>query len=386
MTCQPTLSHFVDARSQFIALGVGGIVGRCGAHSAVSSLSPPLLSLIGRDWVAFPARHVVVDLGDDDTAVNGYWTTHVFVEFSVSPTMGVVDRPAAVSDFGRNRACTFHGWVGPKSAGNRFPLLVYVDPQGAMSIEVIDRRPSSTSSNNSSSSSNCVATVMQRGSAGATWAANGRWVVMVQKGSGSESMKLWDFGGIQAGRVAASCEFPLPGKVVSLAFLGGGSLAVKLASRSVAVIDLIETMEWKELSVTRQFTVPLDAGRPWCPMWCWGGKVFSTTYRNDHIVCVTTGERAAIKPPPGPIGTSCQVEPIGGPYFTVSEVGKSTPRRVFSVIEPPQVCHGYGCGVLFGAELALQSSEGEIQVMDAPSGRVILKMATPKYYVHSVSS
>ncbi|KAH3760594.1 hypothetical protein Pelo_7573 [Pelomyxa schiedti] len=64
-------SVYLDALGQFVALGAGVIVGRCGAASDVSSLTPPLLSLIGRDWVMQPNRRILFSVGRDTSAGPG---------------------------------------------------------------------------------------------------------------------------------------------------------------------------------------------------------------------------------------------------------------------------------------------------------------------------
>ncbi|KAH3731973.1 hypothetical protein Pelo_17193 [Pelomyxa schiedti] len=285
----PTFCGVIDARSQFIALGVAGIVGRCGAHSAVSSLSQPLLSLIGRDWIVFPARRSVVQLVDSG------WKTTLFVEFSVSPTMGLVDHPTA-GDFGGKTMKKFHGWVGPKSAGTRFPLIGSVD-----SLQVTDRNWKPGSSwelvlNNTRSvmSTNVVACVMWGGTVfGSAWAEIEKAVVTYS-------------------------EVPVPWQVVKMVFVGDDALAVLHESptgRAVDVIDLAGTMQHKELRVTRKFTLATDECQFGNPVWCWHGRLYTTTNRDQHIVCVTTGERIRL-----PGVNRRPLCPVGGPYFKLSEL------------------------------------------------------------------
>ncbi|KAH3760302.1 hypothetical protein Pelo_7877 [Pelomyxa schiedti] len=376
------ISKCFDARSQFIALGVGGIVGRCGAHSAVSSLGPACLSLIGRDWIVFPAKHVVIELMNDKL------TMYVFVEFSVSPTMGVVDLPA-VADLGSksgHRLWKLCGWVGPKSAGTRFPLLSLIDGVGALTMGVFDKKGSWSGSNDSESVSggnnvsmpnNVVAFMFQNETKYPVWAARGRWVVVVKRHSREglglkfDALTLWDFSGIESG-LQKSTEIPVPWQVVKLQFLDDDSLVVLNEAgtgRAVVVIDLVAISERKELRVLSQFTLGPDEGLSgYHPVWCWGGKVYTTTIRNDHLVCVTTGERHEL------LKCTGELVPIGGPFFTLTEklANAKQGKEVYSVMAPTKACFSHVpshfCLMLFGNELAVKEEAGEIQVIDVESG------------------
>ncbi|KAH3731972.1 hypothetical protein Pelo_17192 [Pelomyxa schiedti] len=385
---QITFGGVIDARSQFIALCVGGIVGRCGAHSAVSSLSQPLLSLIGRDWIVFPARRSAIMLIDFG------WTISLFVEFSVSPTMGLVDRPAVV-DYGE-RITQFRGWVGPKSAGTRFPLMTSAD-----NLQVIDRnwKPGSSlelvlNNTRSMRSTNVVVSVLSYGN---LVAAKWRWVLNVKECRGGEhALELWDFGQIERG-VVSNAEVSWQLKVMKMVFLGDDSLAVLHkgpTGRAVDVIDLAGTMQHKELRVVSRFTLATDEGfSEYCPafcgnpMWCWRGKVYTTTDRDEHLVCVTTGERILLPLPPGIKWRT--LLPVGGPYFALHEECTSNTVEVFSVMDPTKVCFTHIQSTLytmFWNEIAVTEEGTAFQVVDAPSGLLIFTITTSsKLRIQSLS-
>ncbi|KAH3743299.1 hypothetical protein Pelo_15292 [Pelomyxa schiedti] len=118
------------ARSQFIALGAAVIVGRRGHNNSTvvpaSTLTPPVLSLIGREWVVFPAKRIAIDLtsaagvGGDGGGGTDDDDHHELITLSVSPTLGLVDAPrvAHVGSLATNEFC---GWVGPAHSDDTQP-------------------------------------------------------------------------------------------------------------------------------------------------------------------------------------------------------------------------------------------------------------------------
>ncbi|KAH3732148.1 hypothetical protein Pelo_17022 [Pelomyxa schiedti] len=93
----PTVEVHIDARSQFVALGVGVIVGRCGSRSHVRALTPPDLTHIGREWVVVPQSGGGINLTISQQYYD--WFAHYDRHlprnafFTISPTLGLVSAP-----------------------------------------------------------------------------------------------------------------------------------------------------------------------------------------------------------------------------------------------------------------------------------------------------
>ncbi|KAH3731974.1 hypothetical protein Pelo_17194 [Pelomyxa schiedti] len=308
------------------------------------------------------------------------WTISLLVEFSVSPTMGLVDRPAVVY-YGEN-IVQFRGWVGPKSAGNR-------NWKPGSSLELVLNNTRSVMSTN---------VVVAGLGYGGNLATNGRWVVIDKECVlGGQALALWDFGQIERG-VVSNAEVLWQLEVVNMVFLGDDSLAVlhKVPTgRAVNVIDLVGTMKHKEMRVVSQFTLATtnDPVFGVNPMWCWGGKVYTTTDRDEHLVCVTTGERILLPLPPGI--KRRRLLPVGGPYFALSEECTPNTVEVFHVVDPTKVCFTHiqpphivfwnGLGVVC-LPCSEQEHEFKCQVIDVASGLPLFTMTTSvELLVQSVS-
>ncbi|KAH3714570.1 hypothetical protein Pelo_18920 [Pelomyxa schiedti] len=189
------IHHHISARSQFIALGAGVIVGRCGGTSPVSTLTPPLLSQLGREWVAAPSRsadgavQVVIDLV---RTTGAFVPPHSYFSFAVSPTLGIVGTPFSVETLCDGRR-EFHGWVGPESTGTRFAVMsVFTD---------------------------CRMVVLDTERSDARWAV--AFPVRLEL-----AMTLWNFDSIERGEVTCAPDISLPWRVENMAFDGDCSLVI----------------------------------------------------------------------------------------------------------------------------------------------------------------
>ncbi|KAH3762556.1 hypothetical protein Pelo_5589 [Pelomyxa schiedti] len=286
--------------------------------------------------------------------------------------MGVVDRPAVV-DYGKH-IFQYRGCWAKVSRDQKWK------PGSSWEL-VLNNSPGVRRC------SNVVATVPGYGN---SLAVRGRWVVNDEEWTlGGHALGLWDFGEIERG-VVSNAAIPWQLEVVNMVFLSDDSLAVMHqvpTGRAVDVIDLAATMQHKELRVVSRFTIGPEQSGPF-PMWCWGGKVYTATDRYEHLVCATTGERTQLPAPPG---LSCRaLHPVGGPYFTLTELFSGRTVEVFSVVEPTKVCFRYfpkqPCNMTFWNELALREEGTEFQVSDLASGLPIFTMTTGvRLFVQSVS-
>ncbi|KAH3743308.1 hypothetical protein Pelo_15301 [Pelomyxa schiedti] len=337
------INNVTYARSQFIALGVGVIVGRCGRSSSVTTLTPSSLSHIGREWVVFPARHVVigaaVDFAQSGTKPRG------LLRFSVSPTLGVVGEPATIDigEFG-GVGNDFLGWVGPLSHNGvpRFALalgggrkLSVVDTEGRVCTKMIG-------------AAQCPY--------GCHIYTSWRWVVLIQSWW-SRAISLWDCAGIEGGIVTSVENIALPDCLCRVAFNGDGTLIVSLEDHVIA-IDLEATFAQKRLVSS---PVPTCASEVHFEGYienviCWKGMTYVIPFseKKGFLMCLGTGQRT-----PLPEGTA-EAKPIGGPYFVVTRAEGPSGTCVYSVVEP--------------AKVLFRHQHGAIEVIDAVSGFVVFKL------------
>ncbi|KAH3714519.1 hypothetical protein Pelo_18971 [Pelomyxa schiedti] len=296
-----------NARDQFIALGVGVIVGRCGLHngSPVSALTPPLLSCIGQEWIVTPARLVVVELASRLSS-----DAKEFVRFGVSPTLGLVGRPTMI-DFGRkNKVRWFYGCVGPQaSAGNRFALTMAqpADRSRPQMLAVIDTSGRGEDVRLCDWLDACW-----------PWCNNRRWVaVLTECQTAPPPLSVWNFDGVESGRVAKVEGVAMPWRVGSALLVGDdNSLVVSLVGGGgVMVIDLEATLARNRLvwADPSHLSIMGSIGDPMVhqieSMICWNGvlyAVLSGTDGSSWLQCLTTGVSTKL--------SRGSAEPLGGPY------------------------------------------------------------------------
>ncbi|KAH3731372.1 hypothetical protein Pelo_17796 [Pelomyxa schiedti] len=375
-----------DARAQFVSLAAGAIVGRCGGNwSALSILTPPMLTLLGREWVVFPRLRPVVLLTTRNNGRKVPPQTQ-YVMFSVSPTLGLVDYPC-VLDLGLQSE--FRGWVGPTSSLVHRPHDHYGWLHGrfafvnssynlnglSFSLKVIYMDVSGNED---------VATIMimkNRKTWPEIWKHNWKWGVLVEK----MEMSLWNFEvpvEEPGGDVKKVQEMPLPWthRVTSLVFDGTDLLVVMLAAQPtqqmVITVDLTAT--WEQQRVVISHTQTAFNGKSIEATWCWRGNVYTTTC-DCALCCITTGQ----------VTTSHKgnevMKPIGGPYFTTRLYPRGSPTMVYSVEEPTKLCHRHAVerhgSIHFAHELGVREpvcakKNRYIEVVDAVSGFSVFKMRT----------
>ncbi|KAH3732586.1 hypothetical protein Pelo_16588 [Pelomyxa schiedti] len=375
------------SRMQFIALA--------------QFLTRPLLALIGRDWVVFPSRRVVLELvGKPEDA-----KLHQMIMFSVSPTLGLVDYPTVV-DLGLG--LDFCGWVGPdvdycpSSSPGRHPRRIIMGCrfalacqhgcqfQSGFNYDVIDMTMMNTQSQCRGSHS-VVAEIREPYLIDwyTTEVHNRRWGVIVPEGGTGEgrAMSLWNFDDIGvSGEVHHLKGMPLPwspGLVSAVAFDGVDSLVFWVSHypcptiHELVVVDLQATWEQHQVFVESQ---SIDPHLEKClgTMWCWRGVVYMMA--RDGLYCVRTGETTESH-------KGRVLEPLGGPYFT-SESPMGCEREVYSVAEPTKRLSTHTIREQFGQELIVGYSGGGIQpayieVKDAVTGFAIFRMANTGGYSDS---
>ncbi|KAH3763272.1 hypothetical protein Pelo_4873 [Pelomyxa schiedti] len=360
-----------DARAQFIALGVGVIVGRCGGSSPVSALTPSSLSILGRDWIVFPARVVVAKLARRDAKK--------YVKISVSPTLGLVGHPTIVP-FGRHQVSSFFHWVGPLSCGDRFALVfarvgANHDPW-ELEVCAIDTRFSGQRRRDDDAlavgGGERDVKLIMRVDLSRPWCSNRRWVV----GSGAQggfptALSLWNLDGVEHGDGTESrIEVTMPGMVARMAFGGcksGSSLVVQWKG-GVLLIDLEATAAQNRLVSTPLSFITLD-----------DGNTFTC------LLCLSTGQRRAIRPE-----TTCA---IGGPYAAIYRYQHRdyTEIEVYSMFEPTKVCctHRAQRGrqrLEIGNETVLLDDDVSIRVIDAVSGLLLCKMFVKGFRATEISN
>ncbi|KAH3760985.1 hypothetical protein Pelo_7219 [Pelomyxa schiedti] len=371
-SASPTTKDQTYARTQFIALGVGVIVGRCGRSSPASALTPSSLSLIGRDWIVFPARVVVAEVGCHDTSnllVNP--NTKEYIKISVSPTLGLVRDPTIVS-FGIHKV-------------TRFALTIAEPPHGygTKNLSVID-------------TSGCVEELkltMWTCVWGSAWCSNRRWVAVAKNSRNKNTLSLWNFDGIEAGVVRGVEGVVLPWAGYRATFRGDSSLVLS-SWDSGLIIDLDATLALKTLvgsplpftANNRKFLIDHIV--------LWEGIDYAVLHGENLILCLNTGELIPMMP------LSWDPRPIGGPYEALVSfsTGTSSIIEVISVLDPTKVCCTHrelGSEKLhFGHEIVLldttvsplcQPNSNTIKVIDAVSGFLVCKMIVKGVSVQEVS-
>ncbi|KAH3767073.1 hypothetical protein Pelo_1053 [Pelomyxa schiedti] len=363
-----------DARGQFIALGVGVIVGRCGRDiaSAVSALTPPLLSCIGREWVVFPARLVVVEM-----AYQSFHKAKEFVRFSVSPTLGLVRHPTMIN-FGINNKVTYcYGWVGPQSSGDRFALTMAQaadDSREAQKLVVID------TSGRSEDLRLCNWLSLS-----GPWCNNRRWIAATKNIPLTSSLTLWNLDGVESGSVSKVEDIDLLWRVSRAAFCDDSSLVVSQPEGGIMVIDLEATFSESRLVWTPVQIADFD--RMYLNhIICWNGVLYALLYGTDGstwVQCLTTGGRTKL--------SGDYTVPLGGPYVAVCTSREERGVDVCSIVEPTKVRvhHRAQNGIerfVLGREMVFwDSAQTTTEVIDAVTGFVVFKMAVAWCFVASVS-
>ncbi|KAH3743311.1 hypothetical protein Pelo_15304 [Pelomyxa schiedti] len=313
-----------DARDQFIALGVGVIVGRCGRDiaSPVSALTPPLLSCIGREWIVFPARLVVVELACHSVVI-----AKNFVRFSVSPTLGLVRHPTMINFGSINRVTYFYGWVGPQSSGDRFALTMAQaadETSGAQRLVLID------TSGHSEDLRLC-----NRLSLSGPWCSNRRWIAatkITKRNPLRSSLALWNLDGVESGSVSKVEGIATPWSVFWAAFGDDSSLVVSQLEGTV-IIDLEATFSQSTLVWRTARIAAVDGMRLIEHTICGNGVVYALLSGRDGstwVQCLTTGVSTKL--------SRGNTKPLGGPYVAVSTSSKGDGIDVYSVLEPTKLC------------------------------------------------
>ncbi|KAH3742574.1 hypothetical protein Pelo_16024 [Pelomyxa schiedti] len=330
----------------FIALGVGVIVGRCGCSSPASALTPSSLSTLGREWIVFPSKHVVIGL-----------STHKYVKFSVSPTLGLVDLPTVLDLGSPNKE--LRGWVGPNRTGSRFALVL----SSALHIRLCVVDTSGSGAEIAATALvDCDSVISTR-----MWAVVVPWREPV--------MTLWNFDRVEVGRVEEASGIALPWAAERMVIDGDHLVVAPKVTEQplgVVVVDLPATMESKRLAISQHIATSTH-GSFW-RLWSWNQRVYATLV-DDSLMCVSSGERT-IYP------QSSRLAPIGGPYFSVFDP-YSDSCYIYSAAEPEKLCcrhtteglHKYA--VIFGQEVAVKGpwlGQNRFAVVDAVSGFVIFKI------------
>ncbi|KAH3760984.1 hypothetical protein Pelo_7218 [Pelomyxa schiedti] len=345
------------ARSQFIALGVGVIVGRCGRRSPASALTPSSLSLIGRDWVVVPERHVVVELKAGRSSQ--------YAKFGVSPTLGLISRPEIVG-FSSGRWIQtdrkFHGWVGPHCARDRFALVTWKNPSdGARCVCVLDMKTGRR-----------VAASLTDGISGFDLiSSTRRWAVTAYRRG--EVMSLWNFDRVETGEVKVVEGITLPGEPSAIEVDDLGDLLVVVFGglqsdrRMLITTDLPSTLATGGLGNYMSYDVAFKK------LWCWNRTMYSSGI-DCSLSCVTTGKSTVLPPNSG-------FTPIGGPYYAI-KIGSLW--EIYSVVEPTKLVCRHRADrrdtILFGQQLVVKepgmttTTPNHIEVIDAVSGFVIFKI------------
>ncbi|KAH3723135.1 hypothetical protein Pelo_18160 [Pelomyxa schiedti] len=321
-----------DARAQFIALGVGVIVGRCGGSGPVSALTPSSLSILGRDWIVFPARILVAHLSRDQA--------DKYVKISVSPTLGLVGHPTIVS-FGRHQVSSFFHWVGPPSCGDRFAFVIAQATDGhpgRRNLCVIDTRRGGR--DHASSIGDEDVKPILRLNLCRLWCSNRRWF---------------------AGLVLAQLEAGILVIDLEATFAQHSLVSTPL---SLPALDVVESVLIDNVVF-------------------WEGMDHALL-SDKQLLCLSTGQRRPIRP--GTTGA------IGGPYAAVYVYRERdyTEIEVYNVFEPTKVCctHRAQRGrqrMRIGQETVLLGDDFTIRVIDAVSGLLLCKMFPNGFSVTGVS-
>ncbi|KAH3758887.1 hypothetical protein Pelo_9326 [Pelomyxa schiedti] len=357
----PSLEDPTYASSQFIALAAGIIVGRCGCSSPASSLAPSSLSTIGREWVVFPARVVVVGLLCPENNQRKY------VKIVVSPTLGLVGDPTILS-FGGTKVGRFCGWLGPRSlTGER--LVLTIDSE-FKDLAVID---TSRSTVWDYVKHILILPISMLG----TWNSNRRWLAVTENGS-QTTLSLWNF---ERGIATGIEGVVLPRRVARTALWGDSSLVVSQQEGGVLVIDLEATLAHKRLVGTPLTFSVLSGNTLIDHIVSWQGVDYALLSVNA-VLCLGNGQ---VMPWRWCGENGGIAHTIGGPYAAkwISS-GEGLTLVVYSVLEPTTMCcvHRAQMGrerVYCGHEMVLleevvDQGPSTIKVIDAVSGFLVCKM------------
>ncbi|KAH3767367.1 hypothetical protein Pelo_751 [Pelomyxa schiedti] len=353
----------IDARNQLIAFGAGVIVGRCGRDigSPVSVLTPASLSIIGRDWVVFPARDVVLTVRDavvrSDDGGSSSNNTHKYVAFSVSPTHGLAALPKLFCFTGE-----FRGWVGPFSSGVRFALVESQVGFSPSVLSVVDTKCQLPDLILTDSSSLCegVPFVCRR------WA--------VGKLPSRSRISLWNFDSVDTGSVKKAEHIAMPWRVQTAEFCGDGSLVaseVYCGCRRCIVIDLDATLAQKSLVISSSFPEGRGSIEK---IICWKGMTYALLSYDAEVLCLENGRNTAMH---------CKGWPsaLGGPYYAV-ESGDEGVIDVCSVTEPSKAHFG---NQLIVKDLGIHDPTTKtLEIIEAATGCVLLRMSIENYYLAGV--
>ncbi|KAH3762136.1 hypothetical protein Pelo_6025 [Pelomyxa schiedti] len=394
-----TIKDATYARSQFIALGVGVIVGRCAGsttntntntnsnnsnHAPVSTLTPPLLSLIGREWVMAPAKTLIIRL-----ASRSGTAYYKLIKFSVSPTLGLVRHPGAVNF--RRPHSELLGFVGPASdtppkfpcvddRADRFALARTVSP-GVYVVSVIDTW------------GQVPEVLMDFVAPSHLWCMSRRWAAVIRDGRKGATLSLWNFDGIESGVVDAVEKVGLPWHVEKAAF-DGDDRSLVVASRrarnmhTVMVIDLGATLAEKRVIETHMSFDVTDGEESINSLLCWRGKHYAlfSDSNGTGLLSTTTGRRTLFGP-----GTP---HPIGGPYFAILLMAEYL-REVHSVLEPTKVfcVHPIPPGRMFftqelavrDTQIGLDDTQASFDLIDAASGFIVCRVACAGLFLSEVT-
>ncbi|KAH3732714.1 ethanolamine ammonia-lyase [Pelomyxa schiedti] len=235
------------------------------------------------------------------------WNNDHWVKFRVSPTLGLVGHPTIVN-LGCNIALAFQGWVGPAAAADtRYALVLRVTvmkrPPRLCVIDTNTGREATDRDN------------WEIPNADARCYSDRRWAAVIQ----GTTMALWNFDGIESGKVRTAQGIALPWKVHTAA-LGRESGSLVVAQEEgvgVMVIDLESSLAHQRLIGSPwPITDVLHGDEHVDGLVCWKGMAYALLSENGGLLCLTTGQRT-----PLPRGTARpgvvpnQTRLVGGPYY-----------------------------------------------------------------------
>ncbi|KAH3761026.1 TNF receptor-associated factor 5 [Pelomyxa schiedti] len=320
----------IYARNQFVALGVGVIVGRCGNNSHVRSLTAPLLSELGHRWVVTSERDVVVKVtrtgvGSDNRGPD------ILVNFTVSPTLGLVRAPVVLDFRGDvvgsvSDVCSSDGDCGRGTKGNCGRRLVVVKKVfpvlGTGIVMVRDLDVAGIVS--------FVGSDIQQFD---RVECNRDWVAI-----SGRSLRIWKVEDVLT--VGPSTEADVSvgeKKIINMKFVEGDSLFIFFMGGGSFCVDLPSTHSTKTLCGKKTMRIGLQQQ---CTLWSHGDHIYSavlcvgccggTSRRiTKRVLCVTNGETIT--------GNHGNIVHVGGPYYakyvSTGDEGASQ-WEVFSVCNP----------------------------------------------------
>ncbi|KAH3761138.1 hypothetical protein Pelo_7061 [Pelomyxa schiedti] len=327
----------IDARAQFVAVGAGVIVGRCGAHSAARMLSPQLASDLGRQWIVCRARSGLFKLIQSTSVA----TSEFVAGFSVSHTLGLVDPVAEVcrGDVvawvqGSGGCC---GGGGARAAradadcGRRSPFKLAVvrkwvnGSQARLALWDVERN-----------SEVRLGAPDQIVDVNDVVLCNRKWMVVFTFGH-IVIRKMMPIG-LPSSSSKPTAKPPHIAMIDKPNWLSGMILSDE---DSVAVIQK-NTWQWDDFSLLiidlpkSHATGTLScATRPvkgqQQRLWCYDGKLYVSYFPDSTcqcIECVTTGQRISVIEP---IGTLTH---IGGPFYTLPN-GLEDSSSLYNMNHPP---------------------------------------------------